>query len=160
MIQAAHHCKSHNNSPASDVDNSRTKPKRQLRRLSILELKVYSVILYLSCEPDTQEKPHWPEHISSIYRCRHEFAMSNIDNTLRLVTSAVVEQSLICQMCYLKGWDSLPCRHIALVNALGALIIKDAMCHFWRNFQDLLCPIKQWEGNLSICNFNFRLWVC
>ena len=67
MMQVAHHRKNPNNSPASNVDNSRTKPKRQLRRLSILELKVYLVILYLSCKPDTQEKPHWPEHISSIY---------------------------------------------------------------------------------------------
>ena len=36
MMQVAHHRKNPNNSPASNVDNSRTKPKRQLRCLSIL----------------------------------------------------------------------------------------------------------------------------
>lgn len=38
ITQVAHHYVSCKNSPASNVDNSRTKPKRQPRCLSILEL--------------------------------------------------------------------------------------------------------------------------
>ena len=94
----------------------------------------------------------------SIYRCRHEFPMSNIDNTLRLVTSAVVEQSLICQMCYLKGWDSLRCRYIALVNALGALLIKNAICNFWRKFKGLFCHMTSKKG-MGMLNWLLDAWV-